>query len=60
MGLVNRKFDKDKSENIKEDFDSLNSKEPSDVSPYEVKLLKEMWDTIKSDIAKVGVITFVR
>ena len=31
-----------------------------EITPDEVKILKEMWASVNDDISKVGIITFVR
>ena len=62
MGQTNNKIDPNKDNNeIKRYITrfNLNEQEP-EVSSYEEKILTEMWEILKTDIAKVGVITFVR
>lgn len=61
MGIVSAKFDskiRRENNNIKSCFD------PAETEPVltekEGNLLKEVWENIKEDIHKVGVITFVR
>ena len=61
MGNLNGKFAHDKDEQNNKKKASFNPKDPApEVSAYEEKILKEMWDILKNDIDNVGVITFVR
>jgi hypothetical protein len=61
MGLSHGKVVHGSDNGIKEyshAFD-LNGSPPV-LTANEVKILKEMWNIVKGDISKVGVITFVR
>ncbi|XP_045162812.1 cytoglobin-1-like isoform X3 [Mercenaria mercenaria] len=60
MGLSHGKSVHGAENKLKRKAKAFNPNEPAPlVTPYEVKILKEMWAVIKDDISKVGVITFV-